>query len=227
MVADDGGTARTAHAPWVSTGAAGLDDVATGVCVGGGTLAETQDGNGEDAAVVRWSDRCILQWRVEREARGKVTRLIRRTRSKNTLTWEDSGEPIRTRAADQWTGWSDCYDRQNKCDRMECASSPNRVAKVQAWPNLSDLVVFEDHTTYWLRWSRDKSKLDPAESCAFRNPREGPKVVAGMVAVVVAPVALAAAVVVAVAFGVVMISGEKRNQPESWAFQFHCWGDWY
>ena len=47
-----------------------------------------------------------------------------------------------------------------------------------------------------------------------------------MVAVVVAPVALAAAVVV-VAFGVVMISGEKRNQPESWAFQFHCWGDWY
>ncbi len=53
--------------------------------------------------------------------------------------------------------------------------------------------------------------------------------VAGTAAVVVAPVALAAAAVVvaAVAFGVVMISGEKRNQPESWAFQFHCWGDWY
>jgi hypothetical protein len=54
-------------------------------------------------------------------------------------------------------------------------------------------------------------------------------VVAGTAAVVVAPVALAAAaaVVVAVAFGVVMISGEKMNQPENWAFQFHCWGDWY
>jgi type IV secretory pathway VirB2 component (pilin) len=52
-------------------------------------------------------------------------------------------------------------------------------------------------------------------------------VVAGTAAVVVAPVALAAAVVVVVAFGVVMIFGEKRNQPESWAFQFHCWGDWY